>query len=1334
MITKIETKTIITWSLGLLLFFWAPTCLFSKTISINFDHLNASNSGLSSNRILSLCRDSRGFIWIGTQAGLNRYDGYSTVTYYNDTANNTSLSHDNVYSIFEDSKKQIWVATHSGLCLFNRKTESFKVYKFVRPDEKKISTRPVFQITEDQLGNIWVGLGKSGGFRMIDQKGSSHISYKVQNSPDSNAFNTITDLAFDSQGLLWLGTMGNGLVCFEPLSKKFTLYSDSNIDLGVATFKRLFFDNTSIWILTEGKGLFKFDLISKKFYKIPINEDGTGTNGAFIRCMIRYDKTHLFIGVDQGGINSLNTETGKIEYYKYNELNSRSLANNGVWSMQKDKEGILWVGTSAAGISYYNPKKERFKLYQHTPDPNSLSYNAILCFHEDKQGNIWIGTDGGGLNIFNPTTESFTILKHDPLDPKSIGSNVILSIDEDTYNNIWMGTWSNGLIRYNRTENKFYQYLSSKNNPNTIGSDNIWNLMVDNKNNLWLSNFDYGIDIYDNNKFTRRFRYDPIITKPEEFYRINIFYKGRKDKIWVLRGGMVSLLDSSRTEIKNVVSLGKIAIFSFYEDRDENIWVGTNSKGIFCYDKDAKLLYVLNTSTGLPNNTVLGILEDEHNNLWIGTNAGICRFNISSKKVTCFPQNDALQKNNYKEWAYLKSKNGTFYFGGYSGFKVFHPDSIKKNDYLPYIYFNDLQIFGKSVKIGEYDSILRQNISETKSITLKHSISVFSISFTAISHTFPENNLYAYKMEGFDDDWIIRNASRRYVTYTNLDPGEYVFKVKAANNDEVWNEKAASIKIIILPPWWKTLWFKLLSISLIIIAFTLFYLYKVIRVKEKNLLLEKLVKERTQEISMQNEEILTQKELLEKKNALLLEHENEMEAQNDELQAQAEELQAQSEELYNQTKALAFSNERIQKQHDELENAYKELSMYRTHLESLVEERTKELIVAKEKAEESDRLKSSFLANLSHEIRTPINAIIGFSEILSDKNLTDNERENFNQIIARSSDTLLNLINDVIDFSKIEAGFLKVNITNVNLNKITRLVTDIFNLELKRQNSEAEKNIDFKVEISEKCESAVISTDEIRLMQIISNLINNAIKFTQKGEIVFGCRIDEQHKNIQLYVKDTGIGIEEKNFKIIFERFRKVEDNKNQLYRGAGLGLAISSELINLLGGKISVKSELGKGSEFVISIPLSENLNEKNKFTTINSKEVPNFSGIHILIAEDDTNNYLFLEKILKKTNAILYSASDGIEAVSKVKEKPELNLVLMDIKMPNMDGIQALKAIRLFNSTIPIIAQTAHALADEIVSLKEAGFDRYITKPIKPAVIYNTIQDILFENRSNE
>ena len=432
-------------------------------------------------------------------------------------------------------------------------------------------------------------------------------------------------------------------------------------------------------------------------------------------------------------------------------------------------------------------------------------------------------------------------------------------------------------------------------------------------------------------------------------------------------------------------------------------------------------------------------------------------------------------------------------------------------------------------------------------------------------------------------------------------------------------------------------------------------------------------------------------------------------------------VKERTEEILWQKKEIEEQRDIASQQRDKIAEQNEELKKHQTQLEQLVMDRTIDLVKAKEKAEESDKLKSSFLANLSHEIRTPLNAIIGFSNIISDGQTTSEEKEKFKKIINSNCECLLGLIEDIIDFSKIESCHIDIVSTEISLQKLMMDIQAIFELQLKKQQLDSNHNLQLKVNFDENYSDIYLETDEIRIRQILSNIINNAIKFTNEGSIDIGCKINEENGFAEFYVKDTGIGIKDEYHKAIFDRFFKIEEDKNKLHRGAGIGLAISKQLVNLLGGEIWVKSELGKGTTFYFTIPLKKNSQAKKvAIKEVNNEYTVDFNNIKVLVAEDDLSNYVYLEKVLKKYKIDVVHALNGNQAISLLSETPDIQLVLMDIKMPVLDGVQALKQIREKGFKTPVVAQTAYALSHEVVKLKEEGFDDYISKPL-------SINDIL-------
>ncbi|HEX2394578.1 MAG TPA: ATP-binding protein, partial [Bacteroidales bacterium] len=499
------------------------------------------------------------------------------------------------------------------------------------------------------------------------------------------------------------------------------------------------------------------------------------------------------------------------------------------------------------------------------------------------------------------------------------------------------------------------------------------------------------------------------------------------------------------------------------------------------------------------------------------------------------------------------------------------------------------------------------------------------------------------------------------ITYTYLDPGRYFLRIRGSNSDGIWNDEGATLQIVVLPPWYKTWWFRISIYISVLGIFLLFYMVRLKFFSQQKRKLMVLVRERT----LQLEEVAVA------------------------LEEKQEEINSQNEKLLTQRNELENSNLLLTDQKRQILEQNRELDLHRNQLETLIEERTRELIEAKNKAEESDRLKSSFLANLSHEIRTPLNAILGFSSLLGEKNLASEEREEYNRIIHGSSNNLLDLINDILDISKIEAGQLELDMREVSLDAFVNDISGVFEMFIKRDDVGSNKPVEFKVAINKEIRDLHIISDHLRLTQVITNLINNAIKFTSSGYIELGCYKIPGNEFLEFYVKDTGIGIKEVYHPLVFERFRKLEDDRHQLHRGTGLGLAISYQLVNLMGGTMRLDSKYGEGSTFYFTIPLI-----LSGITPVSVKKearslLPDMNNCLILVAEDEPSNFNYIEKLLKDAGARVLHAENGIQVLQIIEDNPGIDLILMDIKMPLMDGIETLNNMRKKGSTIPVIAQ---------------------------------------------
>jgi signal transduction histidine kinase/ligand-binding sensor domain-containing protein len=1046
-----------------------------------FEHLTV-NDGLSSNRIWCIYRDSKDFLWISTDEGLDKYDSYQIIKYRNNEKQPGTISSNNIRCIYEDRGKNVWFGTTDGLNLYNRSKDNFKVFKNNPTDTSSINSNYISSIIEDNKGNLWIVSNGNCLNKWIPQT-QKFIRYYFGNDSAGFANRPSRVIAYDSKGYIWIVTFNQRIYRFYPASGKFAAYDDPSIDLGASCLKSLYIDNRDkIWIATEGYGFFSFDPVTNKFEQFGSKGDSKGTNQNRILDIIPEDDRYLLLAVDQGGINRFDKVSKTFEYIRYDPTNDEGLNNDGIWCLYKDREGILWIGTSGGGVNYYSPKKENFKLFTHrSNNPKSLSYNFTGCFYEDHEGLIWIGTDGGGVNIYNPATGNFSAYKLNPSDPYSISGNIIRCIAEDKDHDIWIGTWDAGLNRYDRKTGRFFRYMPEKNNPSSISDRTIWNLIVDHNNIIWLGAYTSGIDLFDKKTgVINRFRNEPGNPKAISNNFSWLMFEDSEKNMWLCTTNGLNLYESKTNSFK-VYSFPENNILAFCRDIDGNLWVGTPSKGIYYCKFDGTIIKTFNTTNGLPGNSIRAIIEDNNNNLWISSNYGISRLDRKTQKIRSYSKGDGLQGDEFFQQSFLKTRKGEIYFGGYNGFNSFYPDSLKDNDFITPVYITDFQVFNKPVDYVTQGDQFQTHISEAKEIKLDWRQSVFSFSFVAINYTHPEKNQYAYIMEGFEKEWNYTNASRRYVTYTNLDPGQYTFKVKASNNDGLWNDKGVSLRIIVLPPWWETWWFKIVLIVATIFITASVFLSRVRNFKKQKIRLEELVAIKTAE-------------------------------------------------LY-------------------------------------------ELNASKDK----------FFSIIAHDLRGPLSAFVGATQVLTEDILTMEKEEimDISLSMKASATNIYKLLENLLEWSRFVRGQLDFNPEKFNLKKIIEACIDVLS------EYALKKRIEIAIIIPDEIE---VSADNHMFDTVIRNLVSNAIKFTPAGgkiSVTADCKSDH---SIEVEIIDSGIGMPPELKNKLFMLNEKTSRKGTEGEPSTGLGLLLCKEFIEKHGGKIWVESEEGKGSIFKFNLPLIVN------------------------------------------------------------------------------------------------------------------------------------------------
>jgi signal transduction histidine kinase/ligand-binding sensor domain-containing protein/CheY-like chemotaxis protein len=1254
--------------------------IIAQKKELQFTHLS-TELGLSNSEVIDIAQDKEGFIWIATMDGLNRFDGINFKIYRRILNDSTSLSDNYIYSILIDKKGDLWLGTYKGLSHYNRGNDLFSNYQPEKNTIKDGYPNAIVSINEDKSNRLFV-ITQYGKLFEFDRNNKYFKLLIDINRP-------VESMYIDSYDKIWIAS--EGLFIYDVQKKELNTVHNT---FAKFRFNCVLEDSDKYWISTAGSGIFWLDKrtknITKSFITNNINDED------FINKIYKDKQNNIWIG-NNAGLKLYDRKNGIFYNYIHDDKDVFSLSTLGVKSFFEDCEGNYWSLNKKGGLNVAEAKK-KFENITTTPIYKIyISKPVIGSLLIDHNGRLWAGSFNGGLDLIDFSKETVHHFENDPVDNNSIGKSSALMTFEDSKKNIWVGTFRGGLQKNIKKTNSFITFLNDPNNNKSIGGNDIRSVAEDKEGNLWLAVHGKGIDKFDvkHNVF---FHFTSDVHNLKNSLIDNwtfVILCDNEGNIWVGTSNGLSMLNKDKksfTNYQNIPNEGKSLSNNFinclYEDSKKNIWIGTQ-EGLNQFNKKEKTFKSYFLKDGLPNNVIKGILEDDKQNLWISTNKGLSKFDLKSQKIRIYNTYDGIASEEFAANTFYKNKAGKMFFGSNKGITMFYPDSIKDNAFIPPVYITDFKIFNKSVPIGLDGSPLTSQISQTKEIKLHYYQSVFSFEFIALNYIQPRKNQYAYIMEGFEKEWNYV-GNKRDATYTNLEPGVYTFRVKASNNDGVWNENGTSLKLTILPPFWKTWWFRIIIImSILIVAYIAIYL-RLAFFRKQQQELTFLVKERTKE--------------LEESNVLLEEKQEEIYLQKEELMTQKDTLEDTNKVLVQQKQQIIEQNKELDKHHNELE--------------SLIDERTRELEMAKLKAEESDSLKSAFLANMSHEIRTPMNAIIGFSSILRDQSLSSNEKEDIIGIIINNGESLMGLINDILDLSKIHANQVILYPLFIHLPSLLKEIFDNFTLEA--ENS----HLVLKLALNEIPADFVLDTDKLRLKQVINNLIQNALKFTPSGSIEFG--VKEINDDVTFFVKDTGIGIDQNIGNSIFERFQKIE-SKDQIYSGTGLGLAICKSLVELWGGTIWYKSELDKGATFYFTHPVSFQIEKRqHKPQAQIHFEIPDLSGKKILIAEDETNNFRLLKVYLAKTNATIIHAKNGKEAIEYAQQF-QIDAILMDLKMPIIDGFEATRQIKKLKPEIPIIAQTAYAFENEKNEFSKLGISDYLVKPIQINDLMNALIKVL-------
>jgi diguanylate cyclase (GGDEF)-like protein len=820
-----------------------------------------TEQGFSVSSMEAIFQDKQGYMWFGGLDGLVQYDGYNFISYRNKSVDKKSLSSNVVWDIFEDHQGVLWIATDGGLNRFDRDQGNFSHIRHDPANPASLCSDLTRSIAEDGQGNLWVAT--FNGLAKLDSSRTVSGCFRHDNANDNSlSSNELRKVYLDHLGHMWIGTDKTGLNMMnqEGVFHRYPFETpDSSSGTGHKNVWSIFEDRDHyLWLGSDGGGLTRLSPDRKHFEHFvhsPDNPDGLSHNSVMD---ITSDIDGNLWLATEGGLNHLDRKQLIFTHYKHNPAQRYSLSSNVLRSLYLDSNHDLWVGNFPTGVNYLDTSNMVFRTWRHDPNnPNSLSHPSVLTIEEAADGNLWLGTDGGGMNYFNRQTGQFTHYQHDPKDPESISANAVLAIKRDVDERLWLGTWRGGANLFDPATGKLKVYLPDPHKPGAISSDNIWSIFRDRENNLWFGTIGGGISRYIRET-------DSFVVYPLKQPGWTL-YQDHQGEIWAGTGDGLGRYDPAQDKFnfyvhdpKNPHSLSFDVVLDFAEDKEKNLWIATRGGGLNKFDPATGKFSHFMEKDGLHSDVVTSLEPDNLGNFWMGSSSGLSRFNPVTRELMHYDEKNGLQGNQYNIGAVVKTRSGEMVVGGTDGFTIFDPAKIKLNQYVPRVAIVDFQIFNRPVVVGAEGSPLRKVISQTENITLDYRQSVFSFSFVAMSYRGLEKNKFAFMLDGFEKDWNYVNNDRRNATYTNLNAGTYVFKVKAANNQGVWNEEGRSITLHILPPPWKTWWaytlYTLITLSALA-AIVLAQYRKVLNQQKINRYLETTVAERTAELQQKHHEL-----------------------------------------------------------------------------------------------------------------------------------------------------------------------------------------------------------------------------------------------------------------------------------------------------------------------------------------------------------------------------------------------------------------------------------------------------------------------------------------------
>lgn len=819
-------------------------CIGAAGQSLRFKHFTVEN-GLSSPTALTITQDKKGFLWVGTHDGLNRYDGNEMKVYRHFYKDNPAAASLKILSLTVDEKNQLWIGTSNGLYLYNEQKDTFAVFFHSRDNKKSICSNMIHRVVKDDQGGIW--LCTKGGLCKVIAKDQSYSFIRIKLDVDKpGKANEVVAIADVGNGTMLAGTQ-DGAVVFSRPDDAGKVKQCRRILKGIRVISIEKDQRQNFWLGTDGDGVIKMDPHFKELKHYRQGNKNDGILGDVV-WRIRTDRLgHVWIGTSKG-LNVFFPDSEKMESYVFNPKDEHSLNSNFILDIFEGRQGTIWLATFFGGLDYVDAVTTPFKVYKSDEGRRSISSNIVSAIVEDQYHNLWIGTDGEGVNYYDRHKQFFKKYKNHSPYTGLLKRNRVMSLLLDKAGHLWVGLFAEGAIVFDSAGHKWKKF--GPDGENRLNSVNVTCFMQDYENRIWIGT-EYGIHIYDDKKGNKTFE-DIYPGKKLSDYQISCLFEDSKRNIWIGTRHGLSLLQYANNSFasfyqkESADQLPSDYINCIAEDAKGIMWIGTYA-GLCSYDPVQKKFRTYTIKDGLSGNKVVGIVADEQDNLWLSTDNGITRLDKTRKNFNTFNAYDGLPGNVFYNRSCFKDSRGHIFFGSYSGLVEFDPKAIEMNTQAPGVVLTGLQIEGQAVNPHDSSGILSKNISEINNLVLPYNKDVFAIDYAVMNFIKPEKNRSAYMLAGYDKNWVY--AAGHKATFTNIPTGTYSLLIKAANNDGYWNNSPYVLKLTILPPPWKTWWaYSLYALGVSLLVFGVAYFFTARAAFKRKLHYEQVANQKQQEI------------------------------------------------------------------------------------------------------------------------------------------------------------------------------------------------------------------------------------------------------------------------------------------------------------------------------------------------------------------------------------------------------------------------------------------------------------------------------------------------------